>query len=95
MPLLNNERNQVSNMREDNSIKREYHAFHGHAWRSWDTKEPMISFNMCDGHNEATQFLTLPQAEEVIVLLEKLMAEAKALPEETDIVEAILDDTPF
>jgi hypothetical protein len=80
---------------EDNSIKREYHAFHGHTWRSWDTKEPMISFNMSDGRNEATQFLNMEQAEEVIVLLQSLIEQAKALTEEDDMIAATLDDTPF
>jgi hypothetical protein len=80
---------------EDKSIKREYTAFYGHPWRTWDTKEPMISFNVCDGRNEATQFLNMEQAEEVIALLQSLIEQAKALPEEDDMIAVTLDDTPF
>jgi hypothetical protein len=80
-----------------NTIKREYTAFSYHAWRSWDNNEPMVSFNVQDAHgNEATQFLTLAQAEEVIVLLENAMAEAKALPEHEPQEPTLWDDnTPF
>jgi hypothetical protein len=79
---------------ENNSIKREYTAFSAHGWRNWQTNEPMISLNVSDGRNEATQFLTLEQAEEVITLIEQSMAEAKALPEH-EAKDLWDEETPF
>lgn len=82
---------------DNNTIKREYTAFSTHPWRNWNDNEPMVSFNVQDGQgNEATQFLTLPQVEEVIVLLENAMAEAKALEEHQPQEPTLWDDnTPF
>jgi hypothetical protein len=80
----------------DNTIKREYTAFSYHAWRGWDNNEPMISFNMQDSHgNEATQFLTLAQAEEVIKLLQQAMVDAVAVEEHRPEEPTLWDDTPF
>jgi hypothetical protein len=81
---------------ENNTIKREYTAFSYHAWRNWNDNTPMVSFNMQDGQgNEATQFLTLEQVEEVIKLLEQAMVDANAV-EENNQGDTLWDDnTPF
>jgi hypothetical protein len=81
---------------ENNTIKREYNAFSYHAWRNWNNNEPMISFNMQDGQgNEATQFLTLEQVEEVIALLAQAMVEANAVEEHNQGDTLWDDNTPF
>jgi hypothetical protein len=80
----------------DNTIKREYSAFSYHAWRNWNSNEPMVSFNMQDGQgNEATQFLTMPQMEELIALLQQAMVEANAVEEHNQGDTLWDDNTPF
>jgi hypothetical protein len=82
---------------ENNTIKREYTAFSTHAWRNWNDNTPMVSFNMQDGQgNEATQFLTEQQVEEVITLLKNAIVEAKSLEEHKPSEPTLWDDnTPF
>jgi hypothetical protein len=82
--------------KEKNALKQETYAFHGHPWRNWGDKLPMISFTMNSGNgSSADQFLTVEQAEQVIELLQSLITQAKALPEEDNTEPVLFDDTPF
>lgn len=80
-------------MFEDISIKREYVAFHGYGWKHYHTQEPRVHFSMATGSGgHAAQDLSIQEAEEVIQMLNDMIAKANSIPDHEPWNE---EDSPF
>lgn len=82
-------------VKSNNALKHEVNAFHGYPWKSFDGNKEMISFTVNDGYgNSVDQFLTVDQAQQVVELLQSLIEQAKALPD-NEYHDLTIDDSPF
>ena len=81
--------------RVENTLKQEVNAFQGYAWKTYDGNKEMISLTVNSGYGERVdQFLSLDEAQQVVELLQNLIEEAKALPD-NQFHDLNFDDEPF
>jgi hypothetical protein len=80
-------------MFEDISIKREYTAFHGYAWKHYNTQEPRVHLAVADGAGgQGSQDLSIAEAQELIQMLNDLIVKAQSIPDHEPWDEG---DSPF